>query len=339
VWGTKQLQSHSNETQNNRSNNHNETMMDLTTTEIPISSRNSIQEGTASASTLSSSPPTPLAFQFRGYSIWLELEKLPGEGEEQTVDNNHNYSNHTILDAVVSFAAAARHVQRIPGPHVTVLYGIEEEHEKVLEQFRMLRDSHLTFGKEPLVPISYKMDVSYDGVDGQDMDMTWMEITYANHEGHQANVNLVRDIMTPVKTVSSTTTTVADDNAVLPPPWSPHLSIFYENPSPILDTTFADAIIAKFPTLLLPRRPIAMSLWSTKGTMSEWKLIDRFPLVIVPSENAVVGLPLDLPTNITPVIPLLVPPTIIANMMVTAASDLLEEDSILHTDIIQVQAS
>jgi hypothetical protein len=307
----------------------------------------------SSSSSSSSSPPTPLAFQFRGYSIWLELENLP---EEQQDDNNHPIN---VLDEAISLAATIRHVQRIPEPHVTVLYGIEEDEQQldqngganasttttsILERFQKLRDIQqlqLSFGKEPLVPVSYKMDVSYDGVDGQDMDMTWMEITYANQDWHQANVNIVRDIMIPSSGTKdnhhhhiSTTTNTSPDKSL--PPWTPHLSIFYENPGPILDTEFADAIVAKFPALLLPRRPIAMSLWSTQGTMSNWKRIDRFPFFVPSSiENSGVLTSLDITTPDNYLVP-----TVITNNMVATASEMLEEGSMFRTtEAIEMRAS
>jgi len=60
----------------------------------------------SSSSSKAASPPTPLRFEFRGYSVWLEIEDVNGD-----------------LDKALDVAAQELHVHRVPSPHVTVEYG------------------------------------------------------------------------------------------------------------------------------------------------------------------------------------------------------------------------
>lgn len=101
---------------------------------------------------MSSLLATPLDFEFKGTSIWLELEQTASD-----------------LDIALEAAAHDLDVDCIPAPHVTAVYGISHLTEtQVLSRFR-----------EDLVPCvkswpelrvkGFKVDKSFDGVDGQEM--------------------------------------------------------------------------------------------------------------------------------------------------------------------------
>lgn len=95
---------------------------------------------------------TPLDFVFRGYSIWLELEQTDGD-----------------LDAALKAAAHDLDVDCIPAPHVTVVYGISHLSEnQILELFQEKLIPRVQSWPELHVK-GFKVDKSFDGVDGQEM--------------------------------------------------------------------------------------------------------------------------------------------------------------------------
>lgn len=94
----------------------------------------------------------PLDFVFKGYSIWLELAQ-----------------NANDLDDALDEAARDLDVDRIPAPHVTVIYGMTHLSEtEVLRQFREELVPNLQTWPDLRVK-GFKVDKSFDGVDGQEM--------------------------------------------------------------------------------------------------------------------------------------------------------------------------
>lgn len=95
---------------------------------------------------------TPLDFEFRGYSIWLEISQEQGD-----------------LDSALDAAANSLDVDPIPAPHVTVIYGISHLSEaEILTNFREKLVPFLDSWPELRVA-GWKVDKSFDGVDGQEM--------------------------------------------------------------------------------------------------------------------------------------------------------------------------
>jgi len=198
----------------------------------------------------------PFRFVFRGYSIWLELSQT-----------DHD------LDNAVAKAAMDNGLFPIPEPHCTVIYGVthmtEAEArrsflEKVVpavEQWPALetKGSHCGF--------------CFDGVDGEEMDMAWAEITLASSPEHENLVDKVHDCFYGVDNCDP-----AEDKERVGP-WKPHVSLAYDNPEgSALDDLSADKIFATHPTLLgrKKRDVLAISLWSTEGTINQWKKLERY---------------------------------------------------------------
>lgn len=194
---------------------------------------------------------TPLDFEFRGYSVWLELEQI-----------------HSDLDKAIQAAAVALDVHEIPAPHVTAIYGIDHlSEDEILQRFRNDLAPRLT--RWPVLHTKgFRVDVSLDGVAGQEMDMAWMEVEFETSENHEDLVDTVYE-------------TFYNKDDLRLRPWTPHLSIAYENPSIAkVDLPFAVKFMEEFPALSSqPTRTVAgVALWRTKGRMEDWMCLDRFDL-------------------------------------------------------------
>ena len=195
---------------------------------------------------------TPLDFVFKGYSIWLELEQVEND-----------------LDRALQAAAVDLDVDVIPEPHVTAIYGMTHLTEsQVLTQFRESLVPRIQSWPELRVQ-GFKVDKSFDGQDGQEMDMAWMEIEFETLEAHEELVDVVHDAF------------CHDGTRVRP--WQPHVSIAYENPDVAkVNLEFAVEFIQQFPLLIAQtsRQVTAISLWKTQGKMQEWKCLDRHKLLV-----------------------------------------------------------
>ena len=194
---------------------------------------------------------TPLDFVFKGYSIWLELEQQAND-----------------LYRALEAAALDLDVHCIPAPHVTAIYGISHLSEtEMLRRFRKNLVPRVESWPE-LRAIGFKVDKSYDGVDGQEMDMAWMEVEFETSEAHEELVDIVYN---------------AFHDGVRIRPWQPHVSIAYENPDIAkVNLEFAVDFMKRFPTLTsqTSRQVKAISVWSTQGKMEDWKCLDRCELVV-----------------------------------------------------------
>jgi len=210
-------------------------------------------------------PLTHLHFAFRGYSIWLELEQFRGD-----------------LDLALDIASRDLHVVRIPGPHVTVVYGMTHlSEDEVLERFDRLRDVVRSWPSFHVKGIH--TDTSYDGVDGEDMDMAWIEITLGTSREHQKLVDDVLHVFFDDKNHSTIGTAPDPQNngELQRPKWKPHLSLVYENPDMAKSNLhYSLTIMKRLPSLTqhTHRRVTAVSLWKTEGKMASWELLRRYPL-------------------------------------------------------------
>ena len=95
--------------------------------------------------------------------------------------------------------------------------------------------------------------------------MAWMEVEFETSEAHECLCDAVHN-------------TFYHDSPRARP-WTPHLSLAYENPSIAkVNLPFAIDFMERFPTLTTKatRQVKAMSLWRTKGRMEDWKCLERF---------------------------------------------------------------
>uniref|UniRef100_A0A7R9Z7B6 Uncharacterized protein n=1 Tax=Pseudictyota dubia TaxID=2749911 RepID=A0A7R9Z7B6_9STRA len=250
----------------------------------------------------------PLRFSFAGLTVWLHLEQIGSD-----------------LDLALSSATELFGLPlAIPSPHVTVVYGmthLDEEEARYrfnVDARRMMtarataaaeEDGSTAGGSLPkLRPTGVLCDKSFDGVDGEVMDMAWMEITLATSPEHESLVDGLYDIFRRPSSAASVFSdsdessdmsanceleSGGEDNGTsstppttMPPrpgPWTPHLSLAYDNPegdSPILDPTLARRLTDEFPTLLgtEERAITAVTLWRTEGRMDEWVELERIDL-------------------------------------------------------------
>jgi len=186
----------------------------------------------------------PLRFKFKGYSIWLEVDEF----ENDLTDTIHR-------------AAKELGVVPIPGAHLTVVYGIDNlTDDEILNRFDRIEEKIKSW--PTLRPRGVITDIELEGVQGGLMDMAWTEISFATSPEHESLVSLVHEIFDVPRTT---------DN------WVPHISLAYDNPeNTALNLMYTANLIAEKPTLFHERNVKAISLWSTKGKLQDWKLISRF---------------------------------------------------------------
>lgn len=222
-------------------------------------------------------PRTPLEFEFRGYSVWLELEQV----------------HHHDLDRALDVAAHDLHVQRVPCPHVTVEYGIQllrddntGSLESELELRRRFREycgmdagdkngshsnNYNVLTAWPALSVrGVQTGSTYDGVDGEDMTMAWIELTLATSSAHEVQVQAVRQALWGNQYQHRTH-----------PKWTPHLSLCYENPQRAQSNLhYSLNLLQRVPTLtsLAQRRVTGMALWKTQGKMEDWQCLERVAL-------------------------------------------------------------
>eukprot|EP00980_Cylindrotheca_fusiformis_P019841 scaffold6966_cov112-Cylindrotheca_fusiformis.AAC.19 len=195
----------------------------------------------------------PLRFVFSGYSVWLELEQYQDD-----------------LDRVCAESKERLGLPHgVPEPHVTAIYGMthlsEQEARKKLQQVAEdVQDWPILEHK------GFVNDIELEGVNGGAMDMAWMEGTFATNEKHEFYLDLLYnaffdlDLDNPV-----------EDTKQKRAPWAPHVSFAYDNEfNPIPDEVLYQ-LIEEYPTLKNNRNVKGISLWSTEGTIDQWKCIDR----------------------------------------------------------------
>lgn len=193
--------------------------------------------------------PSPLKFEFSGYSIWLDLEQI-----DQDLNN------------ALSYAASTHNVHAIPQPHVTVIYGVESSEQDARSRFECFGQRVCeTFQMWPmLAPKGVLADREVFNENGATMSMAWMEISYKTSEVHEKLLDLAYEMFHH------------NGISARKGPWVPHLSLCYDNPEDSeFDLLAVINIVSQYPSLLNARRPTGISLWSTYGTMDEWKCLDR----------------------------------------------------------------
>jgi len=216
-----------------------------------------------------------LQWEFKGLTLWLELEEFDNDLTRAVEDFSSKHSSPWI-----------------PQPHTTAIYGMEHlSHEEASRRLHMVKDV-MPNGVWPSFakPTGVTSDIAVCGRPGQVCSIAWSEMTLASNDEHENALdalytlfysNLVEDDMdkessSPHHTSSSTTNVIVE----MPKrhrPWKPHNSIAYDNPETntlsLLDTI---TYMSDNPTLLgCERRVQAISLWNTHGRMEEWSCIDR----------------------------------------------------------------
>lgn len=187
-----------------------------------------------------------------GYSVWLELAQTDRD-----------------LEKAVGTAALEKSVWPIPEPHCTVAYGIEMDEEEARKCFLEKVVPNIRHWPA-LKPKGRNCGVCFEGVQGEEMDMSWIELALHSSQEHQELVDKVYSCF---------------DNAKGDPAravrWQPHVSIAYDGPlDTVLDDVYSEKIFAKYPTLLgtKSRRVKAISLWRTKGKLWDWACLEKTSL-------------------------------------------------------------
>lgn len=195
-----------------------------------------------------------LQWEFKGLTIWLELEEF----------------DRDLTRAVEDFSS--RHSSPfIPKPHTTAIYGMEHlSAEEAAGRLRRVKDV-LAGGVWPAFakPTGVTSDIAVCGRPGQVCSIAWSELTLATNDEHEAALDALYQLFYGESSVAE----VPQRHR----PWKPHNSIAYDNPETnalsLLDTVI---YASKNPTLLgRERRVEAISLWSTEGKMEDWCCIDR----------------------------------------------------------------
>ena len=96
-------------------------------------------------------------------------------------------------------------------------------------------------------------------------DMSFIEVTYQTTEQHETLLDLVHECF-------------HHDNHSAQQrsgPWCPHVSLVYDNPERPISQVYLEGLVQRYPSLQKGRRLNAISLWKTKGTIDQWKLLER----------------------------------------------------------------
>ena len=198
---------------------------------------------TSTVPTTELSARLPLQWVFHGLTLWLEFEEFESDLLNAIRDASKRYGTECI-----------------PLPHATAIYGMTHLSED--DASCRLRELRLIDGWPRMErPVGIKQDIAQEGRPGQVCTIAWAELTLATNKHHEAVLDQVYD---------------AFDMGPRIGPWTPHLSLAYDNPN---DTTlsFSDFLqyVAEHPTLLHSRKVTALSLWNTKGKMADWKCLER----------------------------------------------------------------
>lgn len=195
-----------------------------------------------------------LQWEFKGLTLWLELEEF----------------NNDISRAVENFSS--RHSSPfIPKSHTTAIYGMEhltvQEAKDRLAKVKecMVGGQWPSFAK----PTGITSDIAVCGRPGQVCSIAWSELTLSTSPQHEAALDALYHLFYTHSSI--------DEVPLRDGPWKPHNSIAYDNPETnalsLLDTVL---YASENPTLLgCERRVEAISLWSTEGKMEEWTCLDR----------------------------------------------------------------
>ena len=188
-----------------------------------------------------------LEWEFKGLTIWLELEEF---------DND--------LTRAVEHFSSKHNSPFIPQSHTTAIYGMDhlsiDEAKERLRTVREVIPQWPTFAK----PTGVTSDIAQCGKPGQVCDIAWSELTLASNPQHEAALDILYELFYGQEYHRDR-------------PWKPHNSVAYDNPETnclsLLDTIM---YASENPTLLgMERRVAAISLWSTVGKMGDWECLER----------------------------------------------------------------
>lgn len=202
----------------------------------------------ASSSTMDASARRKLQWEFKGLTLWLELEEFDDDLTRAVEDFSSRHSSPFI-----------------PKPHTTAIYGMD--HISADEARGRLRRVGEEVGTWPSFarPTGVTSDIAVCGRPGQVCSIAWSELTLASGPGHEEALDRLYRLF-------------YGEDFRRDSPWKPHNSIAYDNPETnalsLLDTV---VYASENPSLLgRERRVEAISLWSTEGKMEDWFCIDRF---------------------------------------------------------------
>lgn len=221
---------------------------------LPLSSIGLLPSRTTPTTSGLVTPPSPslsprrsLQWEFKGLTIWLELEEF---------DND--------LTRAVEYFSSKHNSPFIPQSHTTAIYGMEHlSVDEARARLRTVRDiipQWPTFAK----PTGITSDIAQCGRPGQVCDIAWSELTLATNPQHEAALDLLYELFYgPVYSRDR--------------PWKPHNSVAYDNPETnclsLLDTIM---YASQNPSLLgMERRVASIALWSTVGKMEDWRCLER----------------------------------------------------------------
>jgi hypothetical protein len=191
----------------------------------------------------------PLQWEFKGLTLWLEFEEFNGD-----------------LTRANQFLATTYGTEAIPVVHATAIYGMEHLDEEEAKRRLAEIPSILPNGIWPEMdrPVAIKQDISQEGLPGQVCSIAWAELTLKTNCKHEKAMDALCQLFE-----------VGREG-----PWTPHMSLAYDNPADsVLQLADIVAYALQMPSLLQnPRRVKALSLWSTEGKLSDWKLLDRVKL-------------------------------------------------------------
>ena len=223
----------------------------LPPTEESIMSASDVEtEDEDDKSTSDRSTRRKLQWEFKGLTLWLELEEFDNDLTRAVEDFSQRHSSPFI-----------------PKPHTTAIYGMDhltiDEARERLGKVKEVVGNWPPFDK----PTGMQSDIAENGKPGQVCSIAWAELTLATNPEHEAAMDNLHRLF------------YGDDwcqESGRDRPWKPHNSIAYDNPETnalsLLDTV---NYACKNPSLLSGRRVAAISLWSTEGKMEEWECIDR----------------------------------------------------------------
>jgi hypothetical protein len=206
-----------------------------------------VSSDSASCDSVPDAPPRlPLQWEFKGLTLWLEYDEYDGD-----------------LSKAIDDAATKYGTERIPMAHSTVIYGMEHLSENEAAKLLHQVPTKL-FSSWPLMdaPRGITVDISTADLPGQVCAIGWAELTFATNAHHETSVDALYQHFGVERIPNEA--------------WTPHISLAYDNPA---DTVLRAQDFCDYAcghtTLMQSRRVRAMSLWSTRGKMAEWRCLDR----------------------------------------------------------------
>lgn len=213
--------------------------------ESEVSSLSSIHEVPAFIQT--TQERKQLKWEFHGLTLWLEFEEF---------DNDLTMANE--------FLSSKYGLETIPRAHATAIYGMEHLSEEEAKKLLTKVPSILKNGIWPKMerPVAVKQDISEEGKPGQVCTVAWAELSLRTNSEHEEAMDALYELFGMGERKS---------------PWTPHISLAYDNPDEsVMQLSDIIGCAMRMPSLLQNERQVkAISLWSTAGKMSDWKLLER----------------------------------------------------------------